>query len=148
MPNGANSLVAFNVFTPEQAQSWWDPKTRPIGRGTAYSIICATGVEAYYGECQSRDLKWKGEFNFPGTFYVQVVNFNTGTANFTLTIEGTGVFVGAPPSVVPQTKPLLPTTGGVWGQTVKPKPIPYKIDRDWQKIFQKMPRTSKVRGIF
>jgi len=115
MPNGANSLVAFNVFTPEQAQSWWEPRTTPIGRGTAYSINCATGEEQYWGECQSNDLKWKGEFNFPGTFYVQVVNYNTGTANFTLTIQGTGVSVGASSQVTQpqqQPKPLLPTTGG------------------------------------
>ncbi len=117
MPNGANSLVAFNVFTPEQAQSWWEKSTKPIGRGTAYQIDCETGQENYLGQCQSDDLKWVGEFNFPGTFYVQVVNYNTGTANFTLTIAGTGVFVApsapTPPPVVPQTKPLLPTTGGI-----------------------------------
>lgn len=114
MPNGTNSLVEFNVFTPEQAQSWWDPKTRPIGRGTPYSVDCATGEEVYWGECKSSDLKWKGQFNFPGTFYVQVVNFNTGTANFQLTIQGTGVSVGAAQSVAPAQKPLLPVTGGVW----------------------------------
>lgn len=114
MPNGANSLVAFNVFTPEQAQSWWEPRTTPIGRGTAYSINCATGEEQYWGECQSNDLKWKGAFNFPGTFYVQVVNSNTGTANFTLTIQGTGVSVGSSSTTAPQVQPMLPVTGGVW----------------------------------
>lgn len=115
MPNGANSLVEFNVFTPEQAQSWWDPKTRPIGRGTAYAVDCVTGEEVYWGECRSSDLKWKGQFNFPGTFYAQVVNYNTGTANFTLTIEGTGVSVGAAQSVMPTPQPpLLPVTGGAW----------------------------------
>jgi hypothetical protein len=114
MPNGANTLIAFNVYTPEQAQSWWDAKTKPIGRGTAYQIDCATGEENYMGQCQSNDLKWVGKFNFPGTFYVQVVNYNTGTANFTLTIQGTGVSVGAAPTVVTPQQPLLPVTGGVW----------------------------------
>lgn len=114
MPNGANTLVEFNVFTPEQAQSWWDGKTKPIGRGTAYQIDCETGEENYMGQCQSNDLKWVGQFNFPGTFYVQVVNYNTGTANFTLTVQGTGVSVGAAQSVAPAPKPLLPVTGGVW----------------------------------
>lgn len=117
MPNGANTLVAFNVYTPEQAQSWWDGSTKPIGRGTAYQIDCETGEENYMGQCQSNNLKWVGQFNFPGTFYVQVVNYNTGTANFKLTVEGTGVSVGAVPTlptVTPPPPPLLPVTGGVW----------------------------------
>lgn len=113
MPNGANTLVAFNVFTPEQSQSWWDGKTKPIGRGTAYQIDCDTGEENYMGQCQSNDLKWVGQFNFPGTFYVQVVNYNTGTANFTLTVQGSGVSVGAVPTATPAPL-LLPVTGGVW----------------------------------
>jgi hypothetical protein len=113
MPNGAHTLVAFNVYTPEQAQSWWDSKTKPIGRGTAYQIDCETGEEKPWGQCQSNDLKWVGKFNFPGTFYVQVVNYNTGTANFTLTVEGTGVSVGAVQTIAPP-QPLLPVTGGVW----------------------------------
>jgi len=126
MPNGTNSLMAFNVFTPEQAQSWWDPKTKPIGRGTAYSVDCASGEEVYWGECKSNDLKWKGQFNFRGTFYVQVVNYNTGAANFSLTIQGAGVSVGAaPPSVVPSTKPLLPVTGGVWRNAPLPDRMPF-----------------------
>ncbi len=137
MPNAADSLIAFNVLTPEQAQSWWEKNNKPIGRGTAYSIDCNTGEEAYYGDCKSNDLKWKGQFNFPGTFYVQVVNYNTGTANFNLTIDGTGVRLGpvpqpappnapsvAVPSVPPSVPPppiLLPTTGGVWNASSQPR---------------------------
>ena len=117
MPNGTNSLVEFNVLTPEQARSWWDPKTKPIGRGTPYSIDCTTGEEVFWGECRSNDLKWKGEFNFP----VQVVNFNTGTANFTLTIEGSGVSVPPHPAITPAPLPLLPVTGGVWQSTPAPR---------------------------
>lgn len=138
MPNGTDTLVEFNVFTPEQAQTWWDPKTKPIGRGTAYSIDCSTGEEVYWGECKSRDLKWKGQFNFPGTFFVQVANYNTGPANFTLDITGTGVRVPPPPQPTapppavkavapPQPKPILPTTGGVWLNWVEPKPRPLQI---------------------
>lgn len=124
MPNGAGTLVAYNVFTPEQAQSWWD--TPPIGRGTAYQIDCDTGEEKPGGECQSPDLKWVGKFNAPGTYYVQVLNYNTGPANFILTVTGTGVTVGTvlptppapavPISPIPTPRPpiLLPVTGGVW----------------------------------
>lgn len=131
MPNGANTLVEFNVFTPEQSQTWWEKMTKPIGRGTAYQIDCETGKENYMGQCQSNDLKWVGQFNFPGTFYVEVVNFNTGTANFTLTVEGTGVFVALPPqTVMPQPMtPLLPTTGGVWLALLEPKETLSRWDR-------------------
>lgn len=131
MPNGTNSLVEFNVFTPEQAQSWWDPKTKPIGRGTPYSVDCVSGEEVYWGECKSNDLKWKGQFNFPGTFYVQVVNYNTGTANFKLTIEGTGVSVGAVSSIAPPPQPpLLPVTGGEWKnlQNISPPRFWWKME--------------------
>jgi hypothetical protein len=130
MPNGTDTLVEFNVFTPEQAQSWWDPATKPIGRGTAYPVDCATGEEVLFSECKSSYLKWVGQFNFPGTFYVQVVNYNTGTANFALTISGSGVRVpiNAPPAptpaapiLAPPPPPLLPTTGGVW-HAFRPRP--------------------------
>lgn len=138
IPNGTGSLVEFNVFTPEQALSWWDRDTKPIGRGTAYSTDCYTGEEVYYGECKSNDLKWKGQFNFPGTFFVQVVNYNTCTANFTLDITGTGVHVAPPPfpaaasAVVapPQTPPLLPMTGGVWLDLLNRKPATAKTERE------------------
>lgn len=129
MPDGANTLVEFNVFTPEQSQTWWDKKTKPIGRGTAYQIDCDTGEENYMGQCQSPNLKWVGQFNFPGTFYVQVINYNTGTANFILTVQGTGVRVilPPPPTVPSQTVrprpvvPLLPVTGGIWWDLLQPR---------------------------
>lgn len=140
MPNGANTLTEFNVFTPEQAQSWWDKETKPVGRGTAYAINCDTGEENYMGECTSNDLKWVGQFNFPGTFYVQVVNFNTGTANFTLTVNGTGVHVAPPPAPAPPApvkpavvhapQPMLPVTGGVWWDLLLNPPGTHKIVRE------------------
>lgn len=141
MPGGTDTLVAFNVYTPEESQSWWDKSTKPIGRGTAYPVDCATGEEVTYSECKSPDLKWVGQFNFPGTFYVQVVNYNTGTANFTLTISGTGVIVPppplppAPPTIIPakpapQTGPLLPTTGGIWWALLNATPLPLKVEYD------------------
>lgn len=130
MPNGTDSLVAFNVFTPEEAAHWWD-KPKPVGRGTAYSVNCTTGEEVYWGTCKSNDLKWKGQFNFPGTFYIQVVNYNTGTANFTLTIQGTGVSVGpASQSTVPATKILLPVTGGVWWNAPLPQTTDFAFKRE------------------
>lgn len=135
MPGGTDTLVEFNVFTPEGANSWWDPDTKPIGRGTAYPVDCETGEIVLFSECKSRDLKWVGQFNFPGTFFAQVVNYNTGTANFTLTIAGTGVRIPAiapaTPILTPTPVPvLLPTTGGVW-QLPPPRPLPFKLERDW-----------------
>ncbi len=128
MPNGANSLVAFNVFTPDEVKSWWD--TKPIGRGTAYQIDCDTGDEDPMGACQSDDFKWVGKFNAAGTYYVQVVNYNTGTANFTLTLSGTGISVGSAaqtiiaPATPQQTHPVLPVTGGIWPNAPTPTPVP------------------------
>ena len=131
MPNGTDSLVEFNVLTPEQARSWWDPKTKPIGRGTPYSIDCTTGEEVFWGECRSNDLKWKGEFNFPGTFFVQVVNYNTGPANFTLTLEGSGVSVPPPQVITPAPPPLLPVTGGIWKNAPTIFPIRFAREIEW-----------------
>lgn len=142
MPNGTDTLVAFNVLTPEESRTWWDHDTKPIGRGTAYPIDCTTGQEVTFSDCKSPNLKWVGQFNFPGTFYVQVVNYNTGTANFTLTITGTGVIVPPPalppaaivtPKPAPQTGPLLPTTGGIWWALLNATPLPLKVEvlNDW-----------------
>jgi hypothetical protein len=135
MPGGTDTLVEFNAFTPEQANSWWDGETKPIGRGTAYPVDCETGEEVLHSECKSRDLKWVGQFNFPGTFFIQVVNYNTGTANFTLTIDGTGVRVPAAapstPVITPTPAPLLPTTGGIWQMPSFPPPLPFKLESLW-----------------
>ena len=115
MPNGYNSGIAFNVFTPEQAQDWWEAK--PIGRGTSLVLDCDTGDPAPYGGCQSNDLTWDGQFNAQGTYYVQVINNNPNASSFTLTIEGTGVSVPPPaPAVVPQPpapRVVLPVSGRV-----------------------------------
>lgn len=115
MPNGYNGGIAFNVFTPEQAQDWWEAK--PIGRGTSLVLDCDTGDPAPFGGCQSNDLTWNGQFNAQGTYYVQVVNDNPNSSRFILTVEGTGVSVPPPaPKPVPQLpapRVVLPVSGGV-----------------------------------
>lgn len=89
MPNGTNSGVEFNVFTPDQLIDWWDE--HPIGRGTAQTLDCDTGEPMANGACQSNDLRWIGDFNLGGSYYVQVVNTNSNAARFQLTIQGDGV---------------------------------------------------------
>ncbi len=90
--NGANGQVAFSVFTPQQINDWWD--TKPIGRGTVYTLNCNTGQPAPEGKCTSNDLSWGGEFPFAGTYYVQVVNNGSFAAQPLLQISGSGVTLG------------------------------------------------------
>jgi hypothetical protein len=85
--NGANSGVGFKVYTPAQANTWYDSDTHPVGRGTSYPINCNTGAPQQSGGCQSNDLTWMGSFNFSGTFYVQVVNNNSNPVTSQLTIQ-------------------------------------------------------------
>jgi hypothetical protein len=84
--NGANGPVAFNVFTPEQINEsqWW--LFPPIGRGTAPGC----GSE---GNCTpfASDLSWVGRFYAPGTYYVEVQNFDEQPRDFTLNIRGVSV---------------------------------------------------------
>lgn len=89
--NGTNSGVAFDVFTPGQIADWWDEA--PIGRGTPQALNCSSGMPQSGGACQANDLTWVGNFPESGTYYVDVVNHNSGAMNFTLTIAGTGVTV-------------------------------------------------------
>lgn len=128
MPNGANTNVTFSSFTPEEIKEWWD--TKPIGRGTAYQIDCETGEEDPAGQCQSTDLKWVGKFNAPGAYYIEVVNYNRDPADFTLTIAGSGVSVGAlaVPTMTVKATPaplLLPVAGGVWRDAPTPTAANY-----------------------
>lgn len=116
--NGNNdSGVGFNVFTPGQIGSWWD--TPPIGRGTPLQLNCSTGEPAPYGVCQSDDLIWNGQFNAPGTYYVEVVNNSNNQWTFQLTIEGSGV-TGVPPVATQVTAPSQPTTAGTTTTTTQP----------------------------
>jgi hypothetical protein len=85
--NGTNSGVGFKVFTADQAVTWYDSDTHPVGQGTSYDVNCDTGVPQQGGGCQSNDLIWMGRFNFSGTFYVQVINTNSNPVTFQLTIQ-------------------------------------------------------------
>ncbi len=87
--NGNGSGVAFKVFTPQQIGDWWE--TAPIGQGTPQQIDCNTGVAKPEGQCQSNDLMWIGQFNAPGTYYVQVINNNSNATGATLMIQGGSV---------------------------------------------------------
>jgi hypothetical protein len=85
----ANSGLAFNVFTPAQAPDWWEAK--PIGRGTILILDCETLQPAPFGQCQSDYLYWDGKFNAPGTYYVELINYNATPMTAQFTIVGTGV---------------------------------------------------------
>ncbi len=115
--NGHNSGVGFNVFTPAQANTWYDSDTHPLGRGTSFPINCTSGKPQLSGGCQSDDLTWTSTFNLGGPYYVQVVNTNDFPASFQLTVAGKGVSVAQPtapsasvPSISPATSPSAPAT--------------------------------------
>ncbi len=97
--NGHNSGVGFNVFTPAQANTWYDSDTHPLGRGTSFPINCTSGKAQLNGGCQSDDLTWTSTYNLGGPYYVQVVNGNALPASFLLIVAGKGV------SVAPATLP-------------------------------------------
>lgn len=90
--NGTNSGLGFNVFTPAQVGDWWDEK--PVGRGTAQTVNCDTGLPEESGGCQAYDLSWIGDFNASGTYYVQLVNNNSNATTAQLTIQGDSVTLG------------------------------------------------------
>ncbi len=77
MPNGNASGLAFNVRTPMEISDWWE--TAPVGRGSA----------------KGDDLLWTGNFNAPGTYYVEVINNNASGMGFQLNIQGSGVTLGS-----------------------------------------------------
>ncbi len=75
LPNGALNGLDFNVWTAQGASDWWD--LTPVGRGTVHTT--------------SSDLDWVGLFDFPGTFYVQVINATPGALPAQIMIQGSGV---------------------------------------------------------
>ena len=77
LANGSQSRLAFEVWSPEILNDWWD--NTPIGRGTAAMVDCTTGEVSGMGTCQSSDLTWSGAFGATGTYYVRVIN-DTGNA--------------------------------------------------------------------
>jgi len=88
MPNGTNSELGFEVYTPAQINDWWSET--PIGRGTAQRVN-ANGVPVDYGQDASPDLSWVGKFGESGTYYVRVTNANNSPMAFVLTIKGQDV---------------------------------------------------------
>ncbi len=92
LPNGTNSGLGFNVFTPGQIGDWWDE--HPVGRGTAQAVNCNTGIPEESGGCQAGDLTWDGNFNASATYYVQVFNDNADPMTAQLMIQGDGVTLG------------------------------------------------------
>jgi hypothetical protein len=107
--NGTNSGVGFNVFTPAQIGDWWDEP--PVGRGTAQALSCNTGMPENGGACADTSLTWVGNFPENGTYYVKVVNNNSGALTFQLTIAGSGVNV-APQMSAPSTSAAQPIGTG------------------------------------
>ncbi len=101
--NGTNSGLGFQVWTPQTVTDMVDNK--PIGQGTAATVDCNTGAPLGSGGCQSPDLSWKGTFGASGTYYVLVTNTNTAPTGYLLTIQGSGVSLGA------QTMTTTATTG-------------------------------------
>lgn len=97
--NGTDSGLGFDVYTPFQISNWWEIK--PIGRGTPQPLDCGSLKPRTYGDCKSRDLRWLGDFDAAGTYYVRVVNFTGSDLAAQLLIEGPGVLLGggmpAPP---------------------------------------------------
>ncbi len=92
MPNGTNSGLGFQVWTPETVNDMADNK--PIGIGTAQTVDCNTGVITAAGSCQSPDLTWSGAFGTSGSYYVLVTNNTNNQANYTIKIQGSGVSLG------------------------------------------------------
>ncbi len=91
-----NSGVGFEVWTAEQlanlASSYADAQAdpmhnQPIGRGTAATINCDSGVLDGSGACRSSDLTWRGAFGISGTYYVRVTNDTTTPMSFTLIVR-------------------------------------------------------------
>ncbi|MBI5301987.1 MAG: hypothetical protein HY868_07605 [Chloroflexi bacterium] len=104
--NGNNSGVVFEVWPPETVGNTTDNK--PVGKGTAMMIDCATGKPSEQGECQTTDLSWSGGFGASGSYFVRVINKNNNPVSFTLTVEG--VTVSTPPNPPAVTNPPVVTT--------------------------------------
>lgn len=124
--NGSNSGVGFSVFTPAQANTWYDSDTHPLGRGTTFPINCTTGKPQLSGGCQSDDLTWTSTFNSGGRYYVQVVNRNAFAASFLLTVVGKGVSVA--PAMVPS--PSAPSATSALSASAAPPTTPAGTNTD------------------
>ncbi len=99
LPNGVVTGVGFEVWDSDKIRDFWEQK--PVGRGTQEVITgCHPAPEptaevegdeatptpepAPGDHCPTNDLTWKGAFGGAGTFYVRVVNPNSGPADYVL----------------------------------------------------------------
>lgn len=106
LPNGTNNGLGFQVWTPDMVGDMADNK--PVGIGTAAAVDCSTGEVAGGGQCSSPDLTWSGAFGASGTYYVYVTNSNSGTASYTLNIQGSGVSLGQMQASAPSAPAAAP----------------------------------------
>lgn len=93
--NGQASGVNFEIWTADQLakrantleDAIADPAhNQPIGRGTAQTVNCDSGVVNGSGSCKSNDLTWTGTFGTSGTYFIRVVNSNPAPANYQLLV--------------------------------------------------------------
>jgi hypothetical protein len=79
LPDGKNSGLGFEVFTPAEMQRWWE--TDPVGVGAVHR----------------NDLVWTGNANERGTWFILVTNKNAAPVPYKLVVTGDGVAFAAPP---------------------------------------------------
>ena len=120
--NGNHSGVIFEVWPPERVNNTADNK--PVGRGTAMNIDCATGQPSERGQCQTSDLSWTGGFGASGTYFVRVINTNNNQVSFWLTIEGWTVSL---PQPTPTNPPTATNTPVIVSPTVVTETIPASV---------------------
>jgi hypothetical protein len=85
LANANNRGITFEVWTPETVGD--TVNNNPIGRGSAQTVDCNSGVLSAAGGCQSNDLVWSGAFGTSGVYYVRVINNTNEQANYTIGIE-------------------------------------------------------------
>ncbi|CAG0946553.1 hypothetical protein ANRL1_03094 [Anaerolineae bacterium] len=120
--NGNHSGVIFEVWPPERVNNTADNK--PVGRGTAMNIDCASGQPSEQGQCQTSDLSWTGGFGASGTYFVRVINTNNNSVSFWLTIEGWTVSLPPP---TPTSPPTATNTPVMVSPTVVTETIPASV---------------------
>jgi hypothetical protein len=131
--NGMNSGLDFEVYTPAQVSDWW--QIPPIGRGTPTPLSCQTMKPRVYGGCQGRDLRWMGDFDATGTYYVRVINHTGSDLIMQLMIQGSGVSLGGQTQAVP---PVTASTAATAVPGITPIPVggeaATNVDPDHAKV--------------
>jgi len=70
----------FSVWTPEQVRLWQSgAAVEPVGRGS-------------FDPYASGDLSWSGNFPQAGSYYVRVDNGTSTSGQYSLHIQGSGVW--------------------------------------------------------